>query len=279
MKGILALDIDGTLTDDFHFVPAEVVAYLAKLAKEWQIFFVTGRSFQWAHAAVENMPFPYYFAVQNGALILKMPSQKIVSKQYLDCSIFAEMDKICADEPTDYVIYSGFENDDICYFRPSRFSPYLLTYLQKRVAALREFYQPVESFLTIPSLLLPSVKCFGVPESARRIAAKMQIMLGLHVSAVSDPFDDQFMVAQATHPNVSKGRALETVKSFYASPPIIISAGNDYNDESMFAASDIRIVMGNAPADLFKQADIIAPSVKEMGIIKGLSDAIASLNI
>ena len=41
-RGWLALDIDGTLTDQTHIVPEEVVNYLKELhAKGWEVFIIT----------------------------------------------------------------------------------------------------------------------------------------------------------------------------------------------------------------------------------------------
>lgn len=275
MKGIIALDIDGTITEDFHSTPSEVNAYLRSLAAEgWQLVFITGRTYSWAFRCLKDMRFPYYFAVQNGAIILEMPSKQIVNRKYLDKSIYVAMDEICAGEATDYVIYSGYENEDVCYYRPSHFSPKLLEYLKTRIDTLEETYQAVPSYTNLPITAFPSIKCFGLPEDADRIARKMESALGMHVTPVRDPFDENYRVAQATHPDATKGLALKEMAVLIGNSPLIISAGNDYNDMSMFAASDLKVVMGNAPADLFAIADIVAPSVSERGIIPGLKEAI-----
>ena len=55
----------------------------------------------------------------------------------------------------------------------------------------------------------------------------------------------------------------------------VIAAGDDYNDEPMLEAADIKVVMATAPADLLSKADIIAPAASEDGIICGLEAAIA----
>lgn len=276
MKGIIALDIDGTITEQFHTVPEAVVAYLESLAADgWKIAFITGRAYKWGFSILKSMTFPYLLAVQNGAIIIEMPERRIIGKKYLDSSIFAAMDEICKGEPSDYVIYGGYEHDDVCYYRPARFSTDMLEFLKRRVAALGETYRAVASYGTLELQAFPSIKCFGNRESADRVAQKMERQLGLHVTPVRDPYDSGYMVAQGTHPEVSKGRALQDIKGCSASGQIVIAAGNDYNDVSMFAVCDIKVVMGNSPADLLESADIIAPPVSEMGIIAGLKEAIA----
>ena len=45
MKGIIALDIDGTITVEHHSIEPEVVRYLSGLAAEgWKMIFITGRT-------------------------------------------------------------------------------------------------------------------------------------------------------------------------------------------------------------------------------------------
>ncbi|MBI5274275.1 MAG: HAD hydrolase family protein, partial [Chlamydiales bacterium] len=46
MKGIIALDIDGTIANKDHLIPKDVELFLHKLAKEgWILAFLTGRTF------------------------------------------------------------------------------------------------------------------------------------------------------------------------------------------------------------------------------------------
>ena len=117
MQGTIALDIDGTLTADsrLHTMPPRVVKYLSQLVSDgWQLVFITGRTFMSAYRILQPLPFPYYLAVQNGAIILEMPSRRIVGKKYLDRSVFSAMELICRDEPSDFIVYAGYEHNDVC---------------------------------------------------------------------------------------------------------------------------------------------------------------------
>ena len=80
MKGIIALDIDGTLTADIHCIPNEVARYLEHLEFEgWKICLITGRPFSLANHAVEDLTFPFLLAVPNGAVMLEMPERTILT--------------------------------------------------------------------------------------------------------------------------------------------------------------------------------------------------------
>jgi Cof subfamily protein (haloacid dehalogenase superfamily) len=275
MKGIIALDIDGTLTAEHHSIEPDVVAYLSSLVEQgWKLIFITGRTFQWGYSVLRFLPFPYYAAVQNGAIILQMPERQIILKKYLDKSVLPAMEHICKEEPTDFVIYSGFEYQDQCFYRPVHFSKELLHYVEARVRTLEETWIPVISFEELRFQSFPSLKCFGDLASAKRLAQAMEEQLDLHVPVIKDPFQENRFVVQATHPEVDKGQALEDFKAFIEYSGITIAAGDDNNDIPMLEKADIRIVMATASDELKKRAHVIAPSAEEKGIIQGLQKAL-----
>lgn len=275
IKGLIALDIDGTITVEHHTLPAAVVQYMSTLVKSgWGLVFITGRTFGWGYEVLKSLPFQYYFAVQNGAIILEMPSRRVVARRYLDRSVIPKMNEVCRDEPSDFVVYAGFEHDDICYFRPKRFSSELSSYLERRVNTLKEKWCPVETFEEMPIDAFASVKCFGSHSSALRLVEKIEQQVGLHVPLIRDPFDESYFVAQATHPEISKGRALQDLMGITGHLGAVIAAGDDRNDRSMLDVAHIKVVMETAPEEILQLADIVAPTAAEEGIIKGLEDAL-----
>lgn len=274
MKGLIALDIDGTITTQGQPIPQEILDYLHILSRDWQILFVTGRTFQWGYQVLKAMPFDYYLSVQNGAITLKMPEKQLLFKKYLDQTILPVMQQICEEEPTDFVIYSGYENNDVCYYRPHHFDDPLRDYLRVRAAKMQETWQEIPSFDRFSMEQFPSVKCFGDYLSASRTAKQIEDALGLHVPLIRDPFDEAFFIAQATHPQVNKGQALCDLKQLLTNDGITIAAGDDYNDRSMLAQATVKIVMATAPQEMLREADIIAPPATEKGILAGLKEAI-----
>jgi len=275
MKGTIALDLDGTLTDHSHELFPEVIEYLKSLVEGgWRLIFVTGRTYKSGYRTLKVLPFNYFLAVQNGAIILEMPSQVIVAKRYLDRSIFQGMDDVCRGEPSDFVIYGGYEHQDHCYFRPKRFSSDLLNYLKERLSGFNETWQAVDSFEEMELDEFPSVKCFGQYPSASQLARKIEDRLGLHVPLIRDPFNANYYVVQATHAQINKGQALQDLISLTGERGKLIAAGDDYNDLPMLALADVKIVMATAPKELMQIADIVAPPASEQGIIRGLEAAV-----
>lgn len=280
IKGLIALDIDGTITAEMREIPERVVHYFKELsAKGWLFVFITGRTFDFGYTVLQTLPFEFYYAVQNGAILLSMPDGKILIKKYLDLSVIPAMEKICLEEPSDFVIYAGLEFNNLCFYRENHFSHTLLHYLKERQKAFSEQWVDLSSFDDLPIQEFPSLKCFGDYASSIQIAENIEKMLGLHVPVIKDPFCKDYYVVQATHPRVSKGSILKDLTDWLDYKGKVVAAGDDLNDLSMFEVAHIKIAMENAPEELRAKADIIAPSATRGGIIEGLSQAIEAFEV
>ena len=271
--GLIALDIDGTLTADSYTVPDEVVAHLHSLfLKGWVIAIFTGRPYQYAEPIIKKFPFPLYVAVQNGAIILY--ENNIVKRHYLPKGSFELLDQVCAPFSTSFVIYGGLEYDNQCFYRPALFPSDELNYLKARALAFKEQYVPVESFAHLEDFEFPSFKCLGSREKMDRLAYEIRSASNWHVPVITDGFNAAHAVSQMTEYGVDKGSALLDCQRLAEVKGPLIAAGDDFNDLEMLQKADIKIVMATAPAGLLSLADIVAPPAAKMGIIKGLQEAI-----
>jgi Cof subfamily protein (haloacid dehalogenase superfamily) len=277
-RGIIALDIDGTVTAQTHELDSHVIDTLDQLTKEgWLIIFITGRPFQWGELTLRPLPFAYAMAVQNGALLLEMPSRKILIRKYLTQEVLPKIEKISQEYGTDCVVYSGLENDDWCYYRPSSLPPSMLSYGLQRAAFLGEKWQSLLTFSDLPISQFSSLKFFTKDDHALMLSQSIEHALGLHAPPNRDPFNPEYFVIQATHADATKGHILEEFVQIMGITGPIIAAGDDYNDYSMLRVAHMKIVMANAPADLLAIADVIAPPASQQGIIQGLAEAIHRL--
>lgn len=269
MKEIIALDIDGTLTADSHEIPQNVASYLeAVCSRGSEIVLVTGRCFSFAYPPLRHWGFSYYLAVNNGAIILKMPEKKIIFTQYIDPVVLKELDQIADEEKTDFALYTGVENNDLCYFRPDRFPLALREYVRERVKMSRENWIEVKQFDKALFNFLASIKFFGEQERIYQIQEQVEERLRLNIPVIRDPFCKWVFIAQATHPDVSKGCVINFFKN--QSDAFVISAGDDFNDFSMLQKADVKIVMETAPDELKAMADVVAKPADKLGIIEAL---------
>jgi len=274
MKGILALDIDGTVTDQTHEMPEKTAKYLEGLVRDgWFLAFVTGRSFQWGYEVLKRLHCPYAFAIQNGSLILSMPEKKALARKYLGREVIPVMERICDGELTDFVIYGGYDHRDRCYYRPDRFDPEIRRYIEKRTEQIGEIYTPVGSFEEMELTHFTCFKCFGTRQNLERMAERIEGELKLHCPVISDTVSQGFSVLLATSEGVDKGSAVDDLCKL-TGRETVIAAGDDFNDLTMLQSADVAIAMASSPPPVLEIADIIAPPASEQGIVAGIQEAL-----
>jgi Cof subfamily protein (haloacid dehalogenase superfamily) len=278
MSGVIALDIDGTVTTESTSIPDEVLRFLKELYQDgWAVAFITGRSLAGSQRALKGIPFPYFLAVQNGAIILSMPSREIVFRHYIEKATLLNMTDLCQNHATDVVVFSGAEFDDVCYYRPRGFHQRVLDYVYRRRDAYDETWHSLDSFSLMPIEAFASTKSFGTYEELLHLHTIFENDLNLHAPINRDPFQEEWYVLQTTSGAVSKGQAVKDLRVRCAAGDLVIAAGDDLNDLPLLQAADIKIAMGNAPRPLLDIADIIAPPASQYGIIPGLKQAIGAI--
>ncbi len=273
MKGIIALDIDGTITNHHTHLQPEVKTFLKTLSENWFVVFISGRTFTWGYEVLQNLDFPYYLAVHNGAVVFHMPSKEIVLKKLVSINSLPAIDLLFDDLADNYILYPESEGQPICFYRPTMFSKGVLNYLQGRAETFQEKWIPVENFKNLPFDDFFALKYFGSFEHSLKVASRLESQ-NLHAPIIKDPYDLEIYIIQATHCDVTKGSTLEQLKCLLLPNGITIAAGDDNNDASMLAFADVKVVMATAPESLLKIAHVIAPPASEMGIISGLKAAI-----
>jgi hydroxymethylpyrimidine pyrophosphatase-like HAD family hydrolase len=273
-KVVFASDIDKTLTDERHIIPDEVVIYLEGLYKKgFEIVLLTGRTFSFAMMSVEKISFPFYLAVQNGAEVLKMPEKEIIFQTFMQKPVLAQLDRIYHQYEEDFLIYSGLEMGDFCYYRRSRFSPFYLEYLEKLKKISAADWVEIESILDIKQTKFPLIKCLGPHFSLEKIRGRLLDDRSVASSLITDTVDPNLSILLLTHSQVDKGNVLKKIKKKYKWNCKIIAAGDDNNDITLLQGADIGIAMKTGSKDLQLHADIIANSSYELGIISALEEA------
>jgi len=274
-KGTIALDIDGTITRPDRMIPDDVASYLTSLHHAgWQIALVTGRIFSYAMNTLTKLDFPFLLAVQNGADLIEMPARKKITQHYFTSEIIDHIDHLYANEKEDFLVYAGFEKGDFCYYRPSRYSSPMLTYLERLKKLCSEPWQKVQSFEESKQCAFPLIKGFGTKAHCDAIEAHLASHPDLETSVIRDPIDPSLHLVLITHEKANKGTAINTLMETYQLARPLIVAGDDNNDIPLLKAGDIRIAMEGAPLELRKIADIEAPLAANSGIIQGLAQAI-----
>ncbi|MCB1066548.1 MAG: HAD family phosphatase [Simkania sp.] len=276
MKGTIALDIDGTITAKDHMIPDRVAAYFETLHRDgWKFILVTGRIFSFAMMTLTKLNFPFLLGVQNGADLLVMPERKRIKKNYLKLDVLKLLDELYTTEQGDFIVYAGYDKGDFCYYRPTKHSPKMLTYLEKLTRFCAEPWQPVETFDLHQQSTFPLVKCFGTQAACEAIEEKLKSIQGIQTSVIKDPIDPSLYLVLVTHANANKGSAVKDFMEKFSLPRPLITGGDDNNDIPLLRVGDMRIAMDGAPDALQNLADIIAPPAEKGGIVEALQEAMS----
>lgn len=271
---MIALDIDGTLTAELTRIPDRVVEKLRNLQKlGWRISLITGRTFSFAWPLLKQLDFPYLLALQNGADILSMPEKKLLHRSYLQADLVPQLENLYTGHPEDFIIYSGFERGDFCYFRPERFSQALLVYLYELKELSSAPWQALKEFSFAQSESFPLIKCLGNEETMLAVAGEIKKVKGMTTSVIRDPICRDLYLNLVTNSQATKGEALQFMLKLFPSP-FVIAAGDDRNDLPMLACAHERIVMAGAPPEVQQAATIHAKSARDLGIIAALEEAV-----
>lgn len=271
--GIIALDIDGTITTHHNKIDKKVQEILKKTKdKGWQLIFLTGRTFSFAKPIFSHLPFSFFCVLQNGALILKFPEIEILEKNYLSVNVLPSIQNILCQERIGFTVETGIENDDKAYYLKSAFPKEDLEYLNFRKEISPEEWISVDTFEEFPYSFFPVIKYFAKKDTVDAIARHLlEHIPDLSITPIKDPFREEGYLAHVNHRRATKGQALDL---FLQNHPkkLLIVAGDDYNDLEMLQKADFKIVMETAPEEVKQVADIIAPMAKKQGIVKALEE-------
>ncbi len=274
-KGWIALDIDGTITLDKYSVPKEVSTYLRDLNREgWSLVLATGRPFAFANMALTDFDFPFIFLPQNGSVALEMPSKKLLFKSYIPAASLPFLEEAYTGIDSDFLIYTGYDQGDFCFWRPKKFSPEEKEYLVDLQMRQKEKWREVEHFNDLPLDAFPLIKCFGNNERLSTIEKRLRASGKFEVAKIRDPFVEGMFLILVTDIHTSKGKSLLKVLEMKGRGERVIAAGDDENDKSLLEVADIKIAMAHAPESLQRVATFIAPPTQDKGIIQALQLAI-----
>jgi len=274
VKGLLALDIDGTLTDDTQYIPGGMLEYLQGLAAEgFLISLITGRFFPFAKAHLSNLPFPWFLATQNGAQIFRVENDKYESlaHYFLSKPMVLEIDKNAQAFAEDFIVYSDAEAGYKAFYREGKFTPQTLCHILGMRSAAYHPYEKLDSFNDLPVAQVPCVKNFGTFEQLNPLHEELK-KFAVHQTLIQDPTRSGYCMNLITHPRASKGTAIDNILEVLGENLAVIAAGNDRNDIDLLQRADVGIAVGPAPEALKQVARLLAPS-PGLGLIPFLKEA------
>lgn len=258
----LISDVDGTLvTHDKVLTPRTREAVAALQDRGIRFAAISGRPPRGMRMLVEPLALSGPIAGFNGGLITN-PDLSPIEEHALAPQAARQAYELLRGWGLDVWVFSGLE--------------WLLTTPDgSRVAGEINtvLYQPlvVNEF---DGALEAAYKIVGVsddPGFLARCETEAQAALGDAASASrSQPF-----YLDITHPAANKGIGVQRLAALMGVPMAEVAViGDSYNDLGMFSQSALSIAMGNAPADVQRQARFVTSSSDEDGFARAVHDYI-----
>jgi Cof subfamily protein (haloacid dehalogenase superfamily) len=271
-KGWIALDIDGTITNNFFKIPDNVVRGIKKIWEDgWKIIITTGRSYNFTAPILSCFDFPMVVSLQNGAVALEWPNSKILLEKYMDKPVLSIILEASKGIDVGVIIHAGIDNNDCFYYKNGNSFDYN-GYVSNRQ---EKFLLKDSANNDLEGMEFPLVRCVGIFDEINKVKEKLEIENMVDFSLIKDPLDTRYHILLVTKKNVSKGVTVKDILQFYGDErAVVIAAGNDTNDISMLDMAHIGIAMSDAPKCLKDKADIIAKSAAEEGILPAINEAI-----
>jgi len=267
-KGIIALDLDGTLLNSNKELTAKNLAVLERAAAAgFEIVPTTGRFYGGMPQEIRELPFVRYTITINGAEAADLQTGEVIYRAELPWEQVVDMMSYFDEFPVIYDCYQGNEafmtaeqKNRVEEMVASPHYHKMIRELRQPVLELKEFLVNRKKDVQKTQFFTnrPEVRAFLMEELPKRFE-------NLCVSSsVADNVEinqhhankGEALLALAEHLGVSRGQT--------------IAFGDGLNDLSMLREAGIGVAMANACEEAKEIADWIAPSCDEDGVAWGI---------
>ena len=262
---LVILDIDGTIAGESNEVNSAVIKALKAIQEQGiQVTLATGRMYcsalYFAQAIGTDLPVICY----NGAWIKNPKTQERLWHLPVPIPLAQELLDFCEQPTLRSSLDVHFYLDDQLYVREVTEDTEI--YIERsRIEA--NAVGDLRSILDQSPTKILAMS--SEPEVTKALLAKLKQLYSeeqLYLTQ-SNPY-----FVEACHPGASKGKAVrylvEEILGLQAQNAIAI--GDNFNDLEMLAYAHWGIAMGDAPPEVKAQADWVAPSVEEDGVVTAL---------
>lgn len=273
---LLALDIDGTLTDPNFQVPARNIAALRAAHEAGiEIILATGRRHDYALPIARELGFPIWLISSNGALIRSSDSQTFFTDrlpartalqliQYM--SEFRGHAVLTFDRPANVPGNNSLvlESADELNNTVSRWLEVNRPYIK--------FVSPLEDALTEDPL--QAMYCGRVAVMERLQQRLNQADFLDRITVMRTQYDHRDLcILDILNRECSKGHALKRwAEERGVKREQIMAIGDNHNDREMLEFAGVAVVMGNASNELKQSGWMVTGSNEENGVAQAVEE-------
>ena len=268
-KGIIALDLDGTLLTSDKKLSQTNRDTLEQADKEgWAIVPTTGRFYGAIPQIVRELPFVRYAITVNGAEVADITSGEIVYKAEIPCSQAIEIMTFMDNYP---LIYDCYQCGEAFMSAAMKEKIDEMTDDAQYRKMLKELRQPVDDLKAFIAERKQDI------QKTQFVTYDAEIHRQL-VEILQQKFSDIVLTSTAknnieiNNTKANKGQALWALADYLGVPrENTISFGDAQNDMSMIKAAGTGVAMANACEEIKAVADFITLSNDEDGVAYGIN--------
>jgi Cof subfamily protein (haloacid dehalogenase superfamily) len=273
---LLALDIDGTLTDPNFQVPARNIAALrAAHHAGIEIMLATGRRHDYALPIAQELGFPIWLISSNGALIRSSSGETFFTDR-LPARTAAELIQYM-DEFRGHAVLTFDRaanlpgNDSLVLESADELNKTVSRWLEVNRPYIK-FVSPLENALTEDPLQAMYCGRVALMEGLQQRLSQAEFLE--KITVLKTQYDHRDLcILDILNQECSKGHALRRWAEQRGIPrEQVMAIGDNHNDLEMLEFAGVAVVMGNASHELKQNGWMITGSNEESGVAQAVEE-------
>jgi Cof subfamily protein (haloacid dehalogenase superfamily) len=273
---LLALDIDGTLTDHNFQVPARNIAALRAAHEAGiEIMLATGRRHDYALPIAQELGFPIWLISSNGALIRSSTGETFFTDR-LPARTAAELIQYM-DEFRSHAVLTFDRsanvagNDSLVLESADELNRTVSRWLEVNRPYIK-FVSPLEDALTEDPLQAMYCGRVALMEELQRRLSQADFLD--KITVLKTQYDHRDLcILDILNRECSKGHALRRWAEQRGIPrEQLMAIGDNHNDLEMLEFAGVAVVMGNASHELKQSGWIVTGSNEESGVAQAVEE-------
>jgi len=266
MFNLFITDLDGTLLDDeknISHVNLEAIKRIRKNDVAFSIF--TGRNFYSAYQYMKILNVEGLVALQNGALIIEMPSRKVINEICLQAEIAVDIYQFAKKNPFTIICFMSYQDyiknpaKDMIVEKNNCNCMTFDEYLQhnhERITTL----DSLENYL-IMNNKIGQLAIVGKKTQLSELLSVVSQKYQSQISHVLSPIEDHCGFLEFFGPKVSKGDALDYLLKHHGTTAAkTVFIGDNYNDLPLMKKVGLPIATENAPREIKDHCKMVVSS-------------------
>ncbi|MDR7402958.1 MAG: Cof-type HAD-IIB family hydrolase [Armatimonadota bacterium] len=264
---LAAIDLDGTLLgSDLTISPRAREAIRRARAAGCTITLCTGRMYASALPYALELGLDVPLITYHGALVKTAPGGEVLYRRFVPLALARRVVTFCQERGFPVNVYYG---DGLFVERHTPESAAYGALARRRVEAVGDLL----AFMQDDPIKLVAL---AAPDRLVDLARLEEEWRATHGDALyvtrSQPEFLEFM-----HPEATKRRGLlEVARRLGVRREEIMAVGDSWNDLEMFRAAGLAVAMGNAPAEVQREADYVTARVEDDGVAEALERFVLS---